>query len=98
MIELVLNQGVDMVMGDRLSSTYFIEKKRLFHNSENSIVRFSTNKLFKTDIKDIITGHRAFSYQFLKSFPVNPKEVEIETEMTIYAVDKRMYINNVIVD
>ena len=70
MVEEVLEQGVDMVIGDRLSSTYFEENKRPFHNFGNSIVRFAINHMFKTDIRDVMTGYRAFSYRFVKSFPV----------------------------
>ncbi len=98
MIEKVLNQKVDMVVGDRLSSTYFEENKRPFHNVGNSLVRKSINVLFKSDIKDIMTGYRAFSYQFVKSFPVLSKGFEIETEMSIHAVDKNMQMANVIID
>jgi len=88
MCELVLNGKADMVIGDRLSSTYFTENKRPFHNFGNKIVRFSINKLFKCNVKDIMTGYRAFSYDFVKGFPVLSKGFEIETEMTIHAVDK----------
>lgn len=98
MVRLVLEQGVDMVVGDRLSSTYFQENKRRFHNFGNSLVRASINRLFGSDIKDIMTGYRAFSYQFVKTFPVLSAGFEIETEMTIHAVDKKMYIENVVVD
>lgn len=98
MIGKVLNQKVDMVVGDRLSSTYFEENKRPFHNMGNSLVRKSINVLFKSDIKDIMTGYRAFSYQFVKSFPVLSKGFEIETEMSIHAVDKNMQMANVIID
>ena len=98
MADKVLNQNVDMVVGDRLSSTYFEENKRPFHNMGNSIVRKSINFLFKSEIKDIMTGYRAFSYQFVKSFPVLSKGFEIETEMSIHAIDKNMYIANVIID
>lgn len=98
MSELVLTKNVDMVVGDRLSSTYFTENKRPFHNFGNSIVRKSINVLFQTDIKDIMTGYRAFSYEFVKTFPVLSKGFEIETEMSIHAVDKNMYIKNVIID
>lgn len=97
MVDKVLNRKVDMVVGDRLSSTYFTENKRPFHNFGNSIVRKSINILFKTDIKDIMTGYRAFSYQFVKTFPVLSKGFEIETEMSIHAVDKNMLVENVIV-
>lgn len=97
MVDHVLNRKVDMVVGDRLSSTYFTENKRPFHNFGNNIVRSSINLLFKSDIKDIMTGCRAFSYQFVKSFPVLSKGFEIETEMTIYAVDRNMFIENVVI-
>lgn len=98
MIELVLNRQVDMVVGDRLSSTYFEENKRPFHNFGNWIVRFGINTLFKSNIKDIMTGYRAFSYQFVKSFPVLSKGFEIETEMSIHAIDKHMSVENVVID
>ena len=97
MVDKVLNRHVDMVVGDRLSSTYFSENKRPFHNFGNSLVRNSINKLFKSDIKDIMTGYRAFSYQFVKSFPVLSKGFEIETEMSIHAVHKNLLVENVIV-
>ena len=98
MAKMVLEQGVDMVVGDRLSSTYFTENKRPFHNFGNSLVRKSINSLFKSDVKDIMTGLRAFSYGFVKTFPVISKGFEIETEMTIHAIDKNMFIKNVVVD
>ena len=88
MCDLILNGKADMVIGDRLSSTYFTENKRPFHNLGNKLVRFLINKLFKNNIKDIMTGYRAFSYEFVKGFPVLSKGFEIETEMTIHAVDK----------
>ena len=88
MCELILKGKADMVIGDRLSSTYFTENKRPFHNFGNKIVRFSINKLFKCNVKDIMTGYRAFGYDFVKGFPVLSKGFEIETEMTIHAVDK----------
>lgn len=88
MCNLVLDGKADMVIGDRLSSTYFTENKRPFHNFGNRIVRWLINKLFKNNVKDIMTGYRAFSYQFVKGFPVLSKGFEIETEMTIHAVDK----------
>lgn len=98
MENIVLNQKADMVVGDRLSSTYFTENKRPFHNLGNSLVRGSINKLFNNNIKDVMTGYRAFSYNFVKTFPVLSQGFEIETEMTIHAVDKNMYIDNVIID
>lgn len=97
MVNLVLERNVDMVIGDRLSSTYFSENKRPFHNLGNSVVRGSINLLFKSDIKDIMTGCRAFSYQFVKSFPVLSKGFEIETEMSIYAIDRNMFLANVVI-
>lgn len=83
MADQVLERRVDMVVGDRLSSTYFTENKRPFHNFGNSLVRKSINTLFKNDIKDIMTGYRAFSYEFVKTFPVLSKGFEIETEMSL---------------
>ena len=93
----VLEHQADMVVGDRLSSTYFTENKRHFHNFGNSLVRFSINHVFHSDIKDIMTGYRAFSYDFVKTFPVLSRGFEIETEMTIHAIDKRMSISNVVI-
>lgn len=98
MADLVLNRNADMVVGDRLSSTYFNENKRPFHNFGNSLVRKSINLLFKNNIKDIMTGYRAFSYEYVKTFPVLSKGFEIETEMSIHAVDKNMQLENVIID
>lgn len=88
MCDLILDGKADMVIGDRLSSTYFTENKRPFHNFGNKIVRWLINTLFQNNIKDIMTGYRAFSYEFVKGFPVLSKGFEIETEMTIHAVDK----------
>ena len=96
MVDKVLEHQADMVVGDRLSSTYFTENKRPFHNFGNSLVRGTINRLFHTEIKDIMTGYRAFSYQFVKTFPVLSKGFEIETEMTIHAADKNMQVDNVI--
>lgn len=98
MAEKVLEKKVDMVVGDRLSSTYFEENKRPFHNFGNSLVRGTINRLFKSNIRDIMTGYRAFSYQFVKTFPVLSKGFEIETEMSIHAVDKNMFVENIIID
>lgn len=98
MCDKVLERNVDMVVGDRLSSTYFEENKRPFHNFGNSIVRASINTIFKSDIKDIMTGYRAFSYNFVKTFPVLSKGFEIETEMTIHTVDKNMFCENVVIE
>lgn len=98
MIDKVLNYQADMVVGDRLSSTYFKENKRMFHGIGNSLVRKLINILFKSEIKDIMTGYRAFSYPFVKSFPVLSKGFEIETEMSIHAIDKNMRVDNVIIE
>ena len=98
MVDQVLEHQADMVVGDRLSSTYFTENKRPFHNFGNSLVRGTINRLFHTEIKDIMTGYRAFSYQFVKTFPVLSKGFEIETEMTIHAADKNMQVDNVIIE
>ena len=95
MVDLVLKKGVDMVIGDRLSSTYFMENKRPFHNAGNRMVRFFINKLFDNNVRDIMTGYRAFSRQFVKSFPVLSKGFEIETEMTIHAVDKNFLLEEI---
>ncbi|MBQ8597597.1 MAG: glycosyltransferase [Lachnospiraceae bacterium] len=98
MVDKVLNYNADMVVGDRLSSTYFEENKRPFHNMGNSLVRASINHLFGCKIKDIMTGYRAFSYGFVKTFPVLSKGFEIETEMTIHAVYNHLQIENVVVE
>ena len=88
MCDYVLDGKADMVIGDRLSSTYFTENKRPFHNFGNRLVRGLINTLFKSKVKDIMTGYRAFSYDFVKTFPVLSKGFEIETEMTIHSLDK----------
>ena len=98
MVNYVLEKGTDMVIGDRLSSTYFSENKRLFHNFGNTIVRKMINLLFRSDIKDIMTGYRAFSFNFVKTFPVLSKGFEIETEMSIHAIDKNMRMENEVIE
>lgn len=98
MVDRVLTYHADMVVGDRLSSTYFTENKRPFHNFGNSLVRGTINYLFHSDIKDIMTGYRAFSHGFVKTFPVFSEGFQIETEMTIHAVNYRMQVDNVIVE
>ena len=97
LVDKVLYHNADMVVGDRLSSTYFTENKRPFHNFGNSLMRTCINRLFHTEIKDIMTGYRAFSYEFVKTFPVFSAGFEIETEMTIHAVNYNMQVDNVIV-
>ena len=98
MADAVLERNADMVIGDRLSSTYFQENKRPFHNVGNAMVRAGINHLFGCKIKDIMTGYRAFGYGFVKTFPVLSKGFEIETEMTIHAVSNNMLIENVVVE
>ena len=95
MAEKVLEYKVDMVVGDRLSSTYFEENKRPFHNMGNVLVRKLVNRFFHGDITDIMTGYRAFSPIFVKSFPVLSKGFEIETEMTIHALDKNLSLRSI---
>ena len=93
--KLVLERGVDMVIGDRLSSTYFEENDRLFHNTGNKLVRKSINFFFKSNLNDIMTGMRGFSYNFVKSFPVSSKEFEIETEMSVFALMNNFKIEEI---
>ena len=95
MCDLILEGKADMVIGDRLSSTYFTENKRPFHNLGNRLVRGLINKLFQSNVRDIMTGYRAFSYEFVKTFPVLSKGFEIETEMTIHALDKNFLLKEV---
>lgn len=95
MARMVLEQGVDMVVGDRLSLNYFEENKRLFHNFGNSLVRMLINRIFHSNIKDIMTGYRAFSRTFVKTYPVVSRGFEIETDMSIHAIDKNLLVKNV---
>lgn len=95
MVEMVINENADMVIGDRLSSTYFTENKRKFHNFGNRLVRFLINRIFNSSINDIMTGYRAFSRSFVKNYPVISKGFEIETEMTIHALDKNFYVREI---
>ena len=95
MCEYVLKDNVDMVIGDRLSGTYFKEKTRKFHKSGNRIVRWTINTIFRRKINDIMTGYRALSYQFVKSYPVLAKGFELETEMTIHAIDKNFTLKEI---
>lgn len=92
---MVLSQKVDMAIGDRLSSTYFEENKRPFHNTGNRLVRFLINWLFKSNVRDIMTGYRAFSRLFVKNFPVLCRQFELETEMTIYALSRNLAIKEI---
>ena len=98
MCDLILEGKADMVIGDRLSSTYFKENKRAFHNTGNKLVRKLINRIFKSNIKDIMTGYRAFSNEFVKTFPILSKGFEIETEMTIFALDNNFLIKEIPVE
>lgn len=96
--EAVIHKNADMVIGDRLSATYFTENKRPFHNFGNVLVRKLINMIYKSDIRDVMTGYRAFSYKFVKTFPILSKGFEIETEMTIHTLDKNMDIENIAIE
>lgn len=98
MLKLVLEKHADMVVGDRLSSTYAEQNKRRFHNMGNNLVRTFINRLFSSDIKDIMTGYRAFGYEFVKTYPVTSGGFEIETEMTIHAVYRNLQVRNVVIE
>jgi len=98
MAKSVLEENIDMVVGDRLSSTYFVENKRRFHNFGNVLVRMLINRIYNSQIRDVMTGYRAFSYRFIKTFPVMSKGFELETELTIHCLDKNLKIKNIIVD
>lgn len=95
LVDAVLKDGADMVVGDRLSSTYFNENKRPFHGIGNTMVRWAINTFFRGDIKDIMTGCRSFSYKFVKTFPVLSQGFEVETEMSVWAIDKNLFIKNI---
>ena len=97
MAEQVLKYHADMVIGDRLNTTYFTENKRKFHNVGNRFMRWAINKLFSGNVADAMTGYRAFSYRFVKTFPGLSQNFEIETEMTIHALDKNLQIEEVAV-
>ena len=97
-VNAVLNENIDMVIGDRLSSTYFTENKRVFHNFGNVLVRSLINRIYNSDIRDVMTGYRAFSYKFVKTFPVLSKGFELETEMTIHTLDRNLKVKNIIIE
>ena len=94
MVEAVQN-GADMVIGDRLNSTYFEENKRFGHNFGNVMVRKIINMFFKSNIQDVMTGYRAFSNRFVKTCPILSKGFQVETEMTIHALDKKMIVQSI---
>ena len=95
MCNAVLDEGMDMVVGDRLSTTYFRENDRMFHNAGNRLVRKLINSIFESDIKDIMSGYRAFSRGFVKNMPVMSDGFEIETEMTIHTLDKKYELKEI---
>lgn len=95
MAEMVLKGGVDMVIGDRISSSYLKVNQRRYHNSGNLLLRFLINKMFKSSVPDILSGLRAFSPTFVKNFPILSQGFEIETEMTIYALDNNFVVRSI---
>lgn len=95
MIKIIEEKRAEMVVGDRLSGAYYTENKRPFHNFGNNLVRLLINKIFKSNISDIMTGYRAMSYEFVKTFPVLSRGFEIETEMSIHAAFRRMRTENI---
>ena len=98
MVRMVAEEGADMVIGDRLSSTYFTENKRPFHNTGNRLVRSLICRFWDTKISDIMTGYRVFSKRFVKLYPVMSGNFEVETEMTVHALDKRFELREVPID
>ncbi|MCR4562011.1 MAG: glycosyltransferase family 2 protein [Bacilli bacterium] len=98
MADKILKKEADMVVGDRLSGAYYTENKRPFHNFGNNLVRGSVNAFFHGKIKDIMTGYRAFSYTFVKSFPVLSSGFEIETEMSIFALDQNFRVETMTIE
>lgn len=90
-----VKDGYDMVIGDRLSSTYYTENKRPFHNFGNDLVRWLINKIFKNNVKDIMTGYRAFSKRFVKTIAVVSPGFQVETELTITALEYRYNIKSI---
>jgi len=98
MCNIVLNEHYDMVIGDRLSSTYFQENKRPFHDYGNRFVRYAINQIFHSDIKDIMTGYRALSRHLVMSVPLLSEGFEIETELTINVLDNQLRIKQIPVE
>lgn len=92
MVSKVYDCGYDMVIGDRLSSTYFSENKRPFHGIGNRVVRASINAMYGAHVHDVMTGYRAFNFTFAKAYPGLSKGFEIESEMTVYALDNGLSV------
>ena len=97
MTERVLKYHADMVVGDRLSSTYFKVNKRRFHNSGNRFMRLAVQKLFGGKVRDVMTGYRALSYRFAKTIPVLSRNFEVETELTVYALENNLQVEEIAV-
>lgn len=95
MVEAVLTRQADMVIAERLSGSYFAENKRPLHGVGNRLVRALTNKMFHAHLLDIMSGCRAFSPRFVATYPVMVEGFEIETDMTIHALDKRLRIEEI---
>jgi hypothetical protein len=98
MYDLIINKKTDMVIGDRLSTSYFTENKRIFHNFGNKLVKNMINNMFNTSYNDILSGFRTFSYNFVKTFPVTSNGFTLETEMNIYAASHNMSVLDIPVD
>jgi len=93
LLSLAINENIDMVIGDRLSNgTYSQENKRNFHGFGNKLIQSLVNWIFKSKINDIMTGYRIFSKRFVKNFPVLSQGFQIETEMTVFALNYKFKI------
>ena len=95
MADMVLSEGMDMVIGDRISTSYLQVNRRRYHNSGNLFLRFLINKMFNSSVPDILSGLRALSPAFVKNFPILSQGFEIETEMTIYALDNNFALRSI---
>jgi glycosyltransferase involved in cell wall biosynthesis len=93
LLALVISGEADMVVGDRHSGGYYAaENKRALHGFGNRLVRDLVNKLFHAKLADIMSGYRVFNRRFVKSYPILVEGFEIETDMTLHALDKRFRI------
>jgi len=98
MERIILDGRADMVIGDRLNTTYFRENKRPFHDFGNRLVRWLVNSLFEGDLQDIMTGYRAMNRKFVKEYPLLSKGFEVETEMSLFALDGNYLVREIPVD
>ena len=98
MERIILDGRADMVIGDRLNTTYFTENKRPFHDFGNRLVRWLVNALFDGDLQDIMTGYRAMDRKFVKEYPLLSKGFEVETEMSMFALDGNYLVKEIPVD